>query len=120
MDQCRVGFIGLAENYFRKPIDSFSVWAQYTCVRQLSQTQTQTGVTVMATATANNVRYVYANGPHWEVDAQDREVEFWLVGVCLDDDFVGRFYRCCTKSRAQNLAEQMSRDRGLPLELDLG
>ena len=73
----------------------------------------------MATATANT-KFILANGPHWEVDAQDREVEFWCVGVADDDDFVGKVYRCSTKKVAAQLAKKMSQDRRLEIELDLG
>lgn len=73
-----------------------------------------------ATATANNAKFILANGPHWECDAQDREVEFWCVGVSDEDDFIGRVYRCCSRKSAMDLAQKMSQDRRLGLELDLG
>ena len=36
------------------------------------------------------------------------------------DDFIGRVYRCCSRKSALDLAQKMSQDRRLGLELDLG
>jgi hypothetical protein len=73
----------------------------------------------MATATANNAKFILATGPSWECDAQDREVAFYYVGVSDEDDFIGRVYQCQSRQAAMNLATKMSQDRRLPLELEL-